>query len=42
MFEPDPAAVPVNEPLVVTVQSNVVPATLLVKAIEVVWSEQMV
>jgi hypothetical protein len=38
---PDPAAVPVNEAaLVVTVQLKAEPATLLVKAIEVVPPEQ--
>jgi hypothetical protein len=42
MFEPDPAAAPGNEPLVATVHANVVPATLLVSAIEVVWLEQIV
>jgi hypothetical protein len=40
---PEPAEAPVNKPeLVETVHVNVVPATLLVNAIEVVWSEQIV
>jgi hypothetical protein len=43
MFDPVPAAAPVNKPeLVATVQLKVVPATLLVKAIPVVPPEQNV
>jgi hypothetical protein len=43
IVEPAPAEVPVNEPaLVVTVQSNVVPATVLVNATDVVLPEQIV
>jgi hypothetical protein len=42
MLAPEPAAAPGKEPLVATVHENVVPATLLVKAIDVVWFEQIV
>jgi hypothetical protein len=42
MEDPEPAAAPVIEPEVATVHANVVPATLLVRAIEVALPEQMV
>jgi hypothetical protein len=40
ILEPVPAEAPVKEPLVATVQLNVVPVTLLVKAMPVVPPEQ--